>query len=155
MILKPLNPHSPAARRLLDLSDRYLAERYPAESNHLETPDMLQQPNVHFMGGYIGEELIACGAIKRQTDEEQPYGELKRIFVLPEQRGNGYAGSIIRHLEYILCEHRIKIVRLETGVHQPEAYRLYSRLGYRTRGPFGHYTSDPYSIFMEKTLRLP
>ena len=43
-------------------------------------------------------------------------------------------------------------LRLETGVRQPAALRLYERAGYARRGPFGGYPDDPLSVFMEKLL---
>jgi putative acetyltransferase len=42
------------------------------------------------------------------------------------------------------------ILRLEAGIHQPEALGLYEALGYVRRGPFGDYGDDPVSVFMEK-----
>jgi putative acetyltransferase len=44
------------------------------------------------------------------------------------------------------------VLRLETGVRQPAAVRLYERAGYARRGPFGDYSDDPLSLFMEKRL---
>lgn len=44
------------------------------------------------------------------------------------------------------------MIRLETGVYQPEALALYGRAGYVERGPFGDYVADPLSVFMEKEL---
>jgi putative acetyltransferase len=44
------------------------------------------------------------------------------------------------------------LLRLETGVRQPEALGLYRKLGYRERGPFGAYKPDPLSVFMEKRV---
>jgi hypothetical protein len=46
-------------------------------------------------------------------------------------------------------------LRLETGISQPEALTLYRAAGYAERGPFGHYTADPLSLFMENRWRLP
>jgi putative acetyltransferase len=43
-------------------------------------------------------------------------------------------------------------MRLETGISQPDALRLYERAGYVRRGPFGNYGPDPLSVFMEKSL---
>ncbi|SLM61859.1 hypothetical protein DAQ1742_00792 [Dickeya aquatica] len=44
------------------------------------------------------------------------------------------------------------IIRLKTGIHQPQAIRLYLRHGYRVRGLFPRYDDDPLSVYMEKTL---
>ena len=46
----------------------------------------------------------------------------------------------------------IPLARLETGIRQPEALRLYEGLGYAYREPFGRYRPDPLSVFMEKRL---
>ena len=46
----------------------------------------------------------------------------------------------------------IGIVRLETGVRQPEALALYERCGYVRIPPFGGYRDDPPSVFLEKRL---
>jgi hypothetical protein len=47
---------------------------------------------------------------------------------------------------------QLACIRLETGIHQPEALGLYRSAGYRDCGPFGGYPSDSLSVFMEKTL---
>jgi putative acetyltransferase len=59
------------------------------------------------------------------------------------------------YLEARLREQGIELLRLETGIHQPEAIGLYRKLGYRERGPFGAYRVDPLSVFMEKRAAGP
>jgi putative acetyltransferase len=49
------------------------------------------------------------------------------------------------------------VLRLETGIRQQEAIGLYKGMGFRPRGPFGHYASMPArnietSLFFEKVL---
>ena len=44
------------------------------------------------------------------------------------------------------------LLTLETGPFQPEALSLYEACGYERRGPFGKYTDDPLSVFMQKRL---
>ena len=44
------------------------------------------------------------------------------------------------------------LLRLETGVKQPEALTLYSAAGFVEISPFGAYGPDPLSVFMEKRL---
>jgi putative acetyltransferase len=85
-------------------------------------------------------------------DDGITHGEIKRVFVLPGHRGKGHARSIMLALESWLRQQGIILVRLEVGISQPEALGLYAQLGYRVRGPFGAYTPNPYSVFMEKTL---
>lgn len=143
---------SPGARRLLALSDQFMASLYPAESNHMESMEALLSPSTCFLGIVSAGELVACGAVKPMHDG-QAYGEIKRIFVLPEQRGRGHARSIMLALEAELQQRNIALVRLEVGTLQPEALGLYRSLGYVERGPFGAYAPDPWSVFMERVLK--
>jgi hypothetical protein len=62
-----------------------------------------------------------------------------------------------RHgLDLAAIEHalrgRVATLRLETGVKQSAAIRLYEAAGFRCRGPFGSYRDDPLSTFMAKPL---
>jgi len=146
-----LDPRSEGARALLALSDAYAAALYPAESNHMESVDVLAQPNVLFLGGYVAGELVACGAVKTMDDDDI-YGEIKRVFVLDRFRGKGYSKRIMLLLEEHLVIRRVAVARLETGIKQPEALGLYRNLGYQERAPFGKYQLDPLSVFMEKRI---
>jgi len=47
---------------------------------------------------------------------------------------------------------RVGALRLETGIHQKEAIRLYERYGFVRRPPFGEYRVDPLSLYFEKIL---
>ena len=75
-----------------------------------------------------------------------------QIDVLDAYRGQGLSAKIMRYLESELRRRGVKLLRLETGVLQPEALGLYRKLGYRERGPFGAYGADPLSVFMEKSV---
>ena len=74
------------------------------------------------------------------------------MFVLPEALGRGIGRAILAAIEAALPAH-VAALRLETGVKQEAAVRLYEAAGFRRRGPFGSYRDDPLSIFMEKPLR--
>ena len=84
----------------------------------------------------------------------QRYGEIKRVFLLPEFRGHGLSKTLMIALESHLVDQGIRFSRLETGIHQPEALGLYRRLGYIERDVYGDYQPDPLSVFMEKDLDL-
>ncbi|MFZ6656683.1 GNAT family N-acetyltransferase [Undibacterium sp. TJN19] len=151
MKIEILDPSSAAAVELIALSDTYVAALYPAESNHLESVRALAQPNVIFLGCYVDDRLAACGAVK-MMDDDNCYGEIKRVFVLDEFRGMGLSKRLMQALENYLLANDIRIARLETGIRQPEALGLYQRLGYMERSSFGDYQEDPLSVFMEKNL---
>lgn len=142
----------PAAADVLSLIeqlDRYQESLYPSESNHLLPIDALRQSNVHFLVVRVDDKLAGCGAFVNMGD----YAEIKRMFVLPEFRGLKLGRRLLEELERRALAAGLKLARLETGIHQPEALGLYERAGYRSRGPFGDYAVDPLSVFMEKKLR--
>jgi putative acetyltransferase len=91
---------------------------------------------------------VGCGAIVLKAD----YGEVKRMVVDPAARGQGVARALLRALEAAAADAGCRLLRLETGPYQPEALALYASLGYEGRGPFGDYTNDPLSVFMEKAI---
>lgn len=151
IVVRSLSPHAPEALRLLRASDAHMEALYPPESNHLEPAHALAQPHVEFVGAFVDGELRACGALKRMSDDGV-YGEIKRVFVDPAFRGRGLARRIMDHLETHAVQSGLMLLRLETGISQPEALGLYERRGYHRRKPFGAYRPDPLSVFMEKQL---
>jgi ribosomal protein S18 acetylase RimI-like enzyme len=74
------------------------------------------------------------------------------MFVRPEFRGRGFATRLLDHLEAYARSQHFDLLRLETGVFQTEAIRLYERMGFRRIPPFGPYTNDPLSLYYEKLL---
>ncbi len=143
--------HDPDVLSLVARSDEYLSALYPAESNHAEPLAVLVGKNSAFFAGYIDDRLVACGAVKL-VEDETIYGEIKRVFVAEDQRGKRLASALMQHLEDHLVTCGVSVARLEAGPMQPEALRLYRKLGYVERGPFGSYKPDPLSVFMEKDL---
>lgn len=147
--LKPISPYDTDVQALIEALDAYQSSLYPAESNHLDGLDELTKDNVLFLGAYDNSRLLGCGAVKIM---DQQYGEIKRMFVVPEGRGRSIARKLVSRLEAHLVEQGIRLARLETGIHQHAAIALYEKCGYRQREPFGAYQEDPLSLFMEKRL---
>ena len=145
----PASPCAPESLALLRQSDAYFAALYPAESNHLLGADELDRPRVRFLLARCHGRAIGCGALVLGVPGK---GELKRLFVVPEAQGLGVGRAILAGLEATAREAGVRVLRLETGVAQPESLGLYRRHGYVERGPFGGYGPDPLSVFMEKKL---
>jgi putative acetyltransferase len=135
--------------RLIQALDAYLTALYPAESNHLLDLETLSAASVRFFVARRGREALGCGALR--IDES--YGEVKRMFVLPEARGLKLGKRILGRIEAQARHEGLHCLRLETGIHQPEALALYRAAGYIERDPFGDYGPDPLSVFMEKALQ--
>jgi putative acetyltransferase len=133
---------------LLAASDAYAASLYPAESNHLLAPDALLGPAVTFFVARAAGRAVGCGALVRKDG----YGEIKRMFVAEAARGQGAGRYLLAAIEAAARAAGLDILRLETGIRQPEALQLYRTSGFRDSGPFGEYGPDPLSVFMEKAL---
>ncbi len=146
--IQPVDPASPAVAELFALTEAYQLALYPPESVHMAPPTAFSQPGAVFLGAFVGDRLMGCGGYIDHGD----YGELKRMFVRSEARGLGIGYRLLTALEAHAVTAGLPLLRLETGIHQPEAIRLYERAGYIRRGPFGDYDDDPLSVFMEKRL---
>ncbi len=142
-------PDQPEVVALIDALDAFQKPLYPAESHHGIDMAALAAPGVLFaVARDEAGRACGCGAVVLLKD----YGELKRMYVPPESRGLGLGAALLAFLERQSLANRCALLRLETGVRQPDALRLYARAGYVERGPFGDYRPDPNSVFMEKLL---
>ncbi len=108
----------------------------------------MNHPECLLLGAYSDDVLVAIGAAKLVND----YAELKRFFVTKDFRGTGVAECILSVLEMETLKKDITNIYLETGVHQKSALKFYENLGYTECEPFGQYTKDPLSVFMNKNV---
>src|SRR5262245_63724446 len=119
---------------------------YPAESNHLVDIETLASPDIHFVVARRNGEALGCGALWHR---DPAYGEVKRVYVKPEARGLKLSKLILTALERDAREHRLSLIKLETGTLQPEALGLFVKSGFVRCGPYADYpVDDPYSVFM-------
>jgi putative acetyltransferase len=140
-------PDQPDVHALIGELDAYLYSLYPAENVYALDIASLLDPDVLFAVARDAAGVsVGCAAIVMKPE----YGEVKRIYVRPQARGQGLARRLIETLEQKAMEQGCRTFMLETGPTQPEALILYERLGYRCRGPFGDYPEDPLSVFMQK-----
>ena len=142
-------PDAEEARALIDELEAYLASLYPASSRHGFSVEKLMDEDVAFFIVRCDGAAAGCGGLKVYSQE---YAEIKRMYVRPGFRGKGLAKQMLHHLEEQARRQGVMVVRLETGIFQPEALGLYERLGYRRRAPFGEYVEDPLNLFYEKRL---
>ena len=156
LVIRPERPDQPEVLALLDALDTYLAGLYAPEDNHILGVQQLLADDVRFLVARRDGVAVGCGAARRMPAEPdtggQPYGEIKRMFVAPAQRGQRIANALVDQLEAGLRSQGITQALLETGRDQAEALRLYRRAGYTVRGPFGGYPDNGLSVFMAKTL---
>jgi putative acetyltransferase len=143
------SPDQPEVIALINELDAYQDTLYPPESRHyLDLEHLKRATTVFVVARTMSDRAVGCGAIVLHPR----YGEVKRMYVHPESRGRGIARQILRVLESAAHSRGCQELMLETGPYQPEALAFYERSGYRQRGPFGAYTDDPLSVFMQKSL---
>jgi len=142
-------PDSADAAGLIGELEAHLASRYPAESRHGYSVDKLLRNGVAFYVARMEGEAAGCGGVQLYGVE---YAELKRMYVRPRFRGLGLGQRMLERLAAHAREHGVELLRLETGIHQAEAIKLYEAFGFRRRSPFGSYREDPLSLFYEKRI---
>jgi putative acetyltransferase len=135
-------------RALLQIVASWSVELYLPESRHGLDLAAYERPDVTLFVARERGVTLGCGAYQLHGDGS---AELKSMFVVPEARGRGVGQAILAAIERAL-RGRVPTLRLETGVKQQSAIRLYEAAGFRRCGPFGSYRDDPLSIFMEKPL---
>lgn len=150
LVIRRVDPASPDCRVLIEELDRVQSSLYPPENNYLDSIEELQKPNCHFLAAYVDDQIVGCGALKI-VDEN--YSELKRMYVVADHRQRGIGQRLLEELESRSAQSGIWLVRLETGVSQPEALALYRRNGYKETDAFGQYSDSDLNIFMEKRIR--
>ena len=114
------SPAQPEVTRLIAALDAYLQSLYPPASNHLVQVAELQGSAVLFAVAR-DEAGIACGCGAVMPLPEG--GEIKRMYVSPLLRGQGAGRGLLQFLEQQAAERGMRLLRLETGIHQPEALR--------------------------------
>lgn len=143
------SPDQPDVIALIAELDAYQDTLYPPESRHALDLSSLKQSNVRFfVARDAAGEAVGCAAVVLGD----AYGEIKRMYVSPASRGQGVARRLLQALESAALASGCRLLTLESGPFQPEALGLYAALGYERRGPFGSYTDDPLSVFMQKAI---
>lgn len=142
-------PDTPDAIGLIMELEAHLAALYPVESQHGFSVEKLLAEGVAFFVLRANGIPAGCGGILLVGNE---YGEIKRMYVRPEFRGRGFGKLMLNHLEEYGRSQGVKLLRLETGIHQHEAIWLYERMDFYPIPPFAPYTDDPLSLCYEKRL---
>ncbi len=148
-VITPERPDSPEAIALIEELEAELDPLYPRDSRHGYSVQRLITENVAFFLIHENGISVGCGGIKFFGSE---YGEIKRMYVRPQFRGSGLARLMLEHLADYAQSHGVGVLRLETGIHQKAAIRLYERMGFQSIPPFGEYKVDPLSRFYEKHM---
>ena len=134
---------------LVRLLDADLAERDGEQHSYYAQFNTIAQIK-YAVVAYENDNPVACGAIK---EFGQGTMEIKRMYTLPERRGNGIATKVLNELEKWSAELSCDRCVLETGKREPEAVRLYEKNGYKVIPNYGQYIGIENSVCFEKEVK--
>ena len=140
------------ACNLIDNLTAEIAARYDHQGDGGASdfvPENFDQERGAFVIGWSEDLPVACGAVRPIEDG---VAEIKRMYVLPEQRGKKYSLQVLSRLEVEAVRLGYHTLRLETGNRQPEAIGLYTKSGFQEIECYGSYANNPNSICFEKRL---
>jgi GNAT superfamily N-acetyltransferase len=144
-------PDTPEASALIAELDDYLNVVYenPGDENYGDSAEKLVEKGVAFFVVRCDGQAAGCGGLLLH---EREWAEIKRVYVRPAFRGLKLGRRLLQVLEEHALENGIRLVRLESGVRQPEALALYEKCGYRSIPAFPPYVDDELGVYYEKRL---
>lgn len=144
----PFAPHALALLREAAIEARQVyADRIPA---HAPWPTNVPVParGVYLLA-YQSSQPVGCGSM---YPLDATSAEIRRMYVVPRTRRSGIAQRILQALEDAARNFGYSTLRLETGIRQPAALRLYETAGFHRIPNLGVRASDPLSVCFEKRV---
>jgi GNAT superfamily N-acetyltransferase len=112
----------------------------PGENHFTLDPDEVIGDRGAMVRARLDGRLVGCGAVRRI---EPTVGEIKRMFVGREARGNKIGAALLDQLELRALRLGMTELKLETGPRQLEALGLYQSAGFERCDLFGEYVHSP------------
>jgi ribosomal protein S18 acetylase RimI-like enzyme len=147
--IEPTDARGPEAAELIGRLARELGALYCDDGSGNFSPADVGVPGSAFLVARLRGRPVGCGAFRPM---EPGVAEIKRMYVAPDVRGLGLGQRLLAELEVHARRAGYAAVRLETGVHQAAALRLYESAGYRRIANYGIYRDNPLSVCFEKDL---
>lgn len=139
---------NPDFRKLTALFDDYLVDIDGDEKDFFASYNNVHLD--HVLVVYDNGQAVGCGAFKKFDDQT---AEIKRMFVLPSQRGKGLAKFILKTIEDWASESGYNSYILETSPQLEPAIALYKKSGYGMIPNFGQYVGVENSVCMKKSIQ--
>jgi putative acetyltransferase len=130
--LKRTDADDPQFRELVSALNEELARRDGADHPLAQFNSIAELKMV--LVAYCDEEAVGCAAMARYDERTV---ELKRMYVLPDFRGQRIGERILVELEHWAKEMGVARGILFMGSRQPEAQQLYLRNGYHKVDKYG------------------
>ncbi len=147
--LRALPYDDPVAQDLVEQVQQEYVARYGGRDEAVVDPAEFLPPLGLFLAAEVDGEPVGSGAWRAMGPG---VAEIKRVYVAPRLRRRGLARLIMAVLERTAAQEGFRSVVLNSGDRQPEALRLYERLGYGPVTPYGVYACAPDAVFLGKDL---
>jgi GNAT superfamily N-acetyltransferase len=151
IVLAAVRPDSPDGRRALRAYADELARRWPdlapeptwSEEFLADDPLALTPPLGVFVVATQGERVVGCAGLRLEGADVPPgAGEIKRMWVDPDLRGQGLGTRLLARLTDLAREAGLRRLVLDTADDLTEARALYAREGFLETEP---YNANPYA----------
>lgn len=144
----------PAAAALINAVQQEYVARYGGPDESPVDAAQFAPPHGLFLVGYLDGEPVATGGLRRHSDDSTAPAdvEIKRMYVVPGQRGKGLSRLMLAALEERARGLGAVRILLETGDKQPEAIALYTTSGYQRIDGFGFYACQEGAYSFAKVL---
>jgi putative acetyltransferase len=133
---------------LVAMLDADLYARYGDLQKEYEQFNALDNIN-NVLVAYQNQKPVGCCCFKVYNTNKV---EMKRVFVVPENRNQGIASLLITELENWAAQLGFAAIILETGDQQPESVGVYKKLGYQITANYREFIGMEHSICMQKLL---
>jgi putative acetyltransferase len=139
-------------RHLVAELNAYMIPLTPRDFQFQLTVEQMAEPSVTlFVARDETGRAVGMGALK---EHGEGLGEVKRMYTLPEVRGQRVGAAILKRIEEEAQARGVARLVLETGEapgFEP-AWRVYERGGFNTCGAVLDYPDSGFSRFYEKKL---
>ncbi len=126
-----------------DVASRYYGRPATAEeiaaALREDPSDDLAPPHGLFLVARREAAVVGCAGLRLLPGS---LGEVKRVFVVPAERGRGLGRLLMARVEALARQHGVATLRLDTRSDLVEARTLYASLGYHDVSAFN---DGPYA----------
>jgi GNAT superfamily N-acetyltransferase len=122
-----------------ELDERFSDGFDPDAGGAAHDVEHLSAPTGAFVVARCDALVVGCGGVQ-QVDVDT--AEIKRMWVLADERGHGLGRRLLGHLEGVARSLGYRRVVLDTNESLTEAITMYAKAGYRT---IDRYNDNPYA----------
>ena len=152
LVISVETPLQDEIRHLVAELNAYMIPLTPREFQFQLTVEQMAEPSVTlFVARDETGRAVGMGALK---EHGEGLGEVKRMYTLPEARGQRIGASLLETVERLARADGLSLLVIETGEAPgfEAAWRVYEHGGFEVCGAVLDYPDSGYSRFYEKKL---